>query len=114
MAPALYQGENRLNRNQNTITAMTTTYSNSALAPQSIGLNEVKTALLEPALVVGAAIFWVAALPFVALSLMAVKIWDTLKALGSGSSVRPNPLILRSGLAKGSLTVRSSARTARI
>ncbi|MBA2434246.1 MAG: hypothetical protein H0V54_04010 [Chthoniobacterales bacterium] len=45
---------------------------------------------------------------------MAVKIWDTLKAFGSGSSVRLNPLILRTGLAKSSLTVRNSARTARI
>ncbi len=93
---------------------MITTYSDSALHTQSFGLAELKTALVEPALIVGAAIFWVAALPFIALSLMAVKIWDTLKALGSGSSVRPNPLILRTWLAKSSLTVRNSARTARI
>ncbi len=93
---------------------MITTYSDSALHTQSFGLTELKTALVEPALIVGAAIFWIAALPFVALSLMAVKIWDTLKALGSGSSVRPNPLILRTGLSKSSLTVRNSARTARI
>ena len=93
---------------------MITTYSDSALTTQSFGLSELKTTLLEPALVVGAALFWVAALPFVALSLMGVKIWDTLKALGSGSSVRPNPLILRTGLAKSSITVRNSARTARI
>ncbi|MDQ3546801.1 MAG: hypothetical protein M3429_09870, partial [Verrucomicrobiota bacterium] len=65
-------------------------------------------------LMVGAAIFWIAALPFVAFSLMAVKIWDTLMALVSGSTVRPNPLILRTGLAKSGLTLRNSARTARI
>ncbi|MEO5717790.1 MAG: hypothetical protein ABIR29_04370 [Chthoniobacterales bacterium] len=93
---------------------MITTYSDSALTPQAAGLSELKTVLLEPALLVGAAIFWVAALPFVALSLMGVKIWDTLKALGSGATVRPNPLILRTGLAKSPLTVRNSARTARI
>ncbi len=93
---------------------MITTYSDSALPTQSLAFTQLKTALLEPALMVGAVIFWVAALPFVALSLMGVKIWDTLKALGSGSSVRPNPLILRTGLAKSGLTLRSSARTARI
>lgn len=93
---------------------MITTYSDSTLTTQSFGLSELKTALLEPALIVGAAIFWVAALPFVALSLMGIKIWDTLKALASGATVRPNPLILRTGLAKSGLTVRSSARTARI
>ena len=76
---------------------MITTYSDSALHTQSFGLTELKTALMEPALIRGAAIFWVAALPFVALSLMALKIWDTLKALGSGSSVSPDPLILVPG-----------------
>ena len=92
---------------------MTTTFSDSALAPHSFGLSELKAALLEPALIAAAAIFWVAALPFVALSLMFVKIWDTLKAIGSGATVRPNPLILRRGLAKSGPTVRSPRRTAR-
>lgn len=93
---------------------MITTYSDSAFTTQSFDSSELKTVLLEPALMVGAAIFWVAVLPFVALSLMGIKIWDTLKALGSGSSVRPNPLILRTGLAKSGLTARSSPSTVRI
>jgi len=93
---------------------MITTFSDSALTPHSFGFAEVKTALVEPVLVVGAALFWLAALPFVALSLMCVKIWDTLLALASGSGVRPNPLILRRGLDKSGLTVRNSARPARI
>ena len=91
---------------------MTTTFSDSALTPQSFGLAELKNALLEPVLVVGVAFFWVAALPLVALSLMCVKIWDALMALKSGAGVRPNPLILRRGLAKGGPVVRGSARTA--
>lgn len=93
---------------------MTSTFSDSALEPHSFGLSELKTVLLEPALIAAAAIFWVAALPFVALSLMFVKIWDTLRAIGSGVSVRPNPLILRRGLAKSGLTVRNSRHTAQI
>ena len=94
---------------------MTTTFSDSALPPHSFSFAEVRTALVEPALVVGAALFWAVALPFVALSLMCVKIWDTLIALKSGSGVRPNPLILRRGLAKSGLTaVRGSARAAQI
>jgi len=93
---------------------MTTTFSDSTLTPNSFGFAEVKTALVEPALVVGAALFWVAALPCVALSLMCVKIWDTLMALKSGAGVRPNPLFLRRGLAKSGLTVHNSARTAKI
>ncbi len=113
MRPAHNKGETYLNQSTTT-TAMITTYSDSALTTQAFSLKELKTSLLEPALIVGAALFWVAALPFVAFSLMAVKIWDTLKALGSGSSVRPNPLILRTGLAKSSITVRNSARIARI
>ena len=87
---------------------MTTTFSDSA---HSFGFTELKAALVEPVLVVGSALFWVAALPFVALSLMCVKIWDTLMALKSGAGVRPNPLILRRGLAKSGLTVRTSVRT---
>jgi hypothetical protein len=94
--------------------AMTTSFSDSTLNPHSFGFAEVKTALVEPALVVGAALFWAAAIPFVALSLMCVKIWDTLTALKSGAGVRPNPLILRAGLAKSGPTVRNSPRTAQI
>jgi uncharacterized membrane protein YqjE len=92
---------------------MITTYSDSAFATNSLDLNELKSTSLEFALMAGAGLFWIAALPFVALSLMAVKIWDTLKALMSGAPLRPNPLILRRGLIRSGLTVRSR-RTARI
>jgi hypothetical protein len=94
---------------------MTTTFSDSALPPHSFGFAEVRNALIEPVLVVGAALFWAVAIPFVALSLICVKIWDTLIALTSGAGVRPNPLILRRGLAKSGLTaVRSSPRATQI
>lgn len=59
-----------------------------------------KVFLLEPLLTAGAAVFWLCALPFVAFSLMAVKIWDVLVALFMGHGLRPNPLILRRGPAK--------------
>ncbi len=59
---------------------MTTTYPDSALASHSFGFMELMTALLEPALLTGAAFFWVATLPFVALSLVFVKIWDALRS----------------------------------
>ena len=77
---------------------MITTYSDSAFAVDSLGLSELKNTVLEVALIGGAGLFWIAALPFVALSLMLVKIWDTLKAVASGAPVRPNPLILRRGI----------------
>ena len=88
---------------------MTTTFSNSALETES-GLSTLKSAVIEPVLMAGAATFWVAALPVVAVSLMGVKIWDTVAGLVSGSADRSNPLILRRGLAKGSLAGRSSAQ----
>ena len=89
---------------------MTTTFSDTVLAPHSFGLSELKNTLLEPALLAGAALFWVAALPFVALSLIFVKVWDTLEAIGSRASVGQNPLILR----QRSLTARSSPEASRI
>ncbi len=51
--------------------------------------------LVEPFLVVAVAIFWLVALPFVAVSLACVRIWDTLVALKSSKAASPNPLILR-------------------
>lgn len=75
---------------------MTSTYSQSALTPRSFGSADLKTALLEPVLVVGVSAFWLAALPFAAVSLFAVKIWDTASAFAHGS-VQSNPLILRRG-----------------
>ena len=91
---------------------MRKTFSDFALTPQSLGFSNLKIALVEPALMVSAVFFWVAALPFVALSLRCVKIWDTLRALKSAAGVRPNPLILRDGLTKSALARRSSARKA--
>lgn len=93
---------------------MTTTFSDSALLPQTSDFAALKTVLVEPALAVGAVFFWITALPLVALSLLGVKIWDTLLALASGSGVRPNPLILRRGLPRNGLAIRNSARTAQI
>jgi hypothetical protein len=87
-------------------------FSDSALTPHSLGFSALKIALVEPALVVSAVFFWVAALPFVALSVRCVKIWETLMALKAAAGTRPNPLILRHGLAKSALTRRSSARSA--
>ncbi|MEO8439514.1 MAG: hypothetical protein ABI540_04755 [Spartobacteria bacterium] len=93
---------------------MTSTFANSTFSLHTFDLAGLKTALVEPALVAGAALFWIAALPFVALWLMCVKIWDTLLALKSGAGVRPNPLILRRGLAKSPPSIRHSAGTAHI
>jgi len=53
--------------------------------------------LVEPLLVVATAVFWLLALPLVAVSLGSVKIWDALVALNSGEIATPNPLILRKG-----------------
>ena len=92
---------------------MTTTFSDSALSPQTPNFDELK-AFVEPGLVLSAGLFWIAALPLVALSLLGVKMWDTLLALASGSSARPNPLILRLGLGRNGLALRNSTRTAQI
>lgn len=82
---------------------ITTSFANPTLSPEP-ALNHLKTALLEPVLVAGAAIFWLLALPVVAVWLMALKIWEVLVALSLGNAVRPNPLILRRGPLKGSAT----------
>ena len=75
---------------------MTSTYSESALTPRPFGSADLKASLLEPVLVVGVSAFWLVALPFAAVSLFAVKIWDTASAFAHGS-VQANPLILRRG-----------------
>ena len=72
--------------------------------------NEFKFAIFEPLLIAGAALFWVLALPVVAMSLMAVKIWEVLFALSTGQSVRPNPLILRQGPIRGRVARRIAAQ----
>jgi hypothetical protein len=69
--------------------------------------------LVEPALTAGAAGFWLFALPFVALALMSVKVWESMVALSSGRPVRPNPLILRYGPAVALDLQRDRAHAAR-
>ena len=90
---------------------MRKTFSDSALTLQSPGFFALKIALVEPALVVSAIFFWIAALPVVALALRCVEIWNTLlTALKPAAGVRSNPLILDHGLAKSRPPTRSSAR----
>jgi hypothetical protein len=79
---------------------MTTSFANPSLSPEP-ALNHFKAAVFEPVLVAGAALFWVLALPVVAVWLMALKIWEVLVALSLGHAVRPNPLILRHRPLKG-------------
>jgi hypothetical protein len=86
---------------------MTSSFVNPTLAAEPT-LTHFKTAILEPLLITGAALFWVLALPVVAVSLMAVKIWEVLVALSLGNAVRHNPLILRQGPLKGKVTRRIS------
>lgn len=94
---------------------MTTTFANASLTPDdsSIG-TDLKSILLEPFLMVGSVCFWLVALPFVAVSLVCVKVWDTLSAIVPGHNAQKNPLILRRGLAKGGVTVRGTARPAQV
>jgi hypothetical protein len=118
-AHALPEGESASERAWNMLksmvnTTMIATYSDSALAPHlSFGSAELKAVFIEPFLVVGAALFWIGALPFVAVSLMGLKVWETLVALTSGKAVRPNPLILRRSVASN-ISGRSSAETAKV
>ena len=88
---------------------MTTSFVNPSLAPEP-NLPQFKAAVLEPLLVAGAALFWVLALPVVAISLVAVKIWEVMVALSLGNAVRPNPLILRQGPIKGTVARRIAAQ----
>ena len=92
----------------------TTTIVNSLLSSEASPENSfVKSLLLEPALTAGAAAFWLFALPFVALALMSVKVWESLVALFSGRPVRPNPLILRYAPATALDLQRNRAHAAR-
>ena len=83
----------------------------SALTLQCLGFSDLKIALLERALVVCAVFFWIAALPFVALSLRCVEIWDKLTALKPAADVPSNPIILRHALAKSAPATPSFTRT---
>lgn len=73
---------------------MTASFVNPSLGAESTLIHS-KAAVIEPLLIAGAALFWVLALPVVAISLVGVKIWEALVALSTGNAVRPNPLILR-------------------
>jgi hypothetical protein len=87
----------------------TTIFSNSALHFEISGL---KALLIEPLFAAGAAAFWLCALPFVAVSLLAVKVWDVLVAVVTGHALRPNPLILRQGPVKTAAAERRAEHTA--
>ena len=90
---------------------MNTAYFDSNLesASPSVFL-QLQTVLIEPLLVVAVGTFWLVALPFVAISLACVKIWDALVALKSSNTARPNPLFLRrSGSPKSAPTLSSSS-----
>jgi hypothetical protein len=75
---------------------MSTAYFDSNLGSASPSVfSQLQTVVIEPLLVVAVGAFWLVALPFVAVSLVGVKIWDALVALKSSNAARPNPLILR-------------------
>lgn len=75
---------------------MTTTYFEAGLETHPLsGFAQVKTILVEPLLIVAVCAFWIAALPFVPVWLVCVKVWDVLVAMKSGNAARPNPLFLR-------------------
>ncbi len=87
----------------------TTIFSDSALSPE---LSGAKALLIEPVLTAAAAVFWLIALPFAAVSIMAVRVWDGSVALVTGHALRPNPLILRQRPAKNARVARASKHAA--
>jgi hypothetical protein len=92
---------------------MITTNVIPVLEPKSwIHSADAKAILLEPVLIVGTAAFWLLALPFAAIGLMVMKVSETIVALVSGRTVRPNPLILRKRAAVSFPGRRRSARAA--
>jgi hypothetical protein len=74
------------------ITANLEPVSMLALAVESPRL---KAFFIEPLLVLGVFAFWLVALPFVAVSLVAVKVWDTF---------RPDAVFLPSGIRANQFT----------
>ena len=77
---------------------MTTTYFPSELNPQTGSVfSQMKAVLMEPVMIAGVAAFWLLALPFVAMSLACVRVWETFVAMKSSQAAQPNPLILRRG-----------------
>ncbi|HEY2711427.1 MAG TPA: hypothetical protein VGI60_02850 [Chthoniobacterales bacterium] len=61
-----------------------------------------KSRFAEALLTTGAILFWLGALPFIAVVLALVKVSDTCIALVTGHAIRSNPLILRRGPARSS------------
>jgi len=90
----------------------TTTFSNSLVNTESSsGAWLTKALLLEPVLTAGAALFWLVALPFVALLLMGIRVRGTVAAVLSGRPLRPNPLMLRYAPVKAFAGERARAHT---
>jgi hypothetical protein len=77
------------------ITVMTTICSHPALVTPA---TDWKAILAEPFLLLGVSAFWLVTLPFAAVALLGVKVWDGAVALTREAS-RKNPLILRRGRA---------------
>jgi hypothetical protein len=78
-------------------TTMITAYPQSAMPSRPFGSSELKAALLEPLLIVGVSAFWLVTLPFTAVALLCVKLWDALTAFSPA-----HPLILRRGIVQAS------------
>ena len=100
--------------NKNRGVSMITTFSEAAFAGQSSGFSSRAVSLLEPAMTVGTALFWCIALPFVAFSLMCVKVWDTIVGFFPGAAAGSNKLILRTGPVKPRPVARRSDSSAAI
>ena len=93
---------------------MITTFSEPAFAAQSSGFSSRAVSLLEPAMTVGTALFWCIALPFVAFSLICVKVWDTIVGRFPDAGVGSNQLILRTGPVETHPVARRSDHTVAI
>ncbi len=83
---------------------MTTTYSQPSLDSHPFDL---KSALVEPLLVVGVSAFWLVTLPVAAVAMLGVKVGEGVNAFVRGSA-RANPLILRKGHAAKNETALST------
>ena len=78
---------------------MTTTYFDSRLAFRFFpAFAQLQSTLIEPLLIVFAAVFWFVVLPFVGVSVACVQIWDTSVRVGFGKC-RSNQFAHSSSLA---------------
>ena len=82
---------------------MTATYfdTNSEYQPAA-EFSYVKAILLEPALIAVVAVFWALVLPFVAVSVACVRVWDSLVAIKTRVAIPSNPLFLSRSAAQAS------------